>query len=203
VAIQPDGGIVLQATGVALSVGQLRQCVQRYHGRIVGFDSQGILDGLHLLSAGAMSFARGLNDTPKIAALLVTAQAMGVPHGMGLVAVGVAMAAGGLVHVRRVAITMSERITPMNHGQGLTANLVTSLLVIGASCLGMPVSTTHVSCGSLFGLGAITGRGRWNTARLILLAWFATLPVAAAIAVATYAMLQHFSMKWPSIPRAI
>ena len=64
---------------------------------------------------------------------------------------------GGLLAARRVAETLSRKITPMNHSQGLTANLVTSLVVIGASRFGLPVSTTHVSCGSLFGLGAITG----------------------------------------------
>ena len=48
---------------------------------------------------------------------------------------------------------MSKKITPLTHGQGFTANLVTSLLVVFASRVGVPVSTTHVSCGALFGIG--------------------------------------------------
>jgi len=54
----------------------------------------------------------------------------------------------------QVAITMSRKITPLNHGQGFTANLVTAVLVIFASRQGLPVSTTHVAVGSLFGIGS-------------------------------------------------
>ena len=52
------------------------------------------------------------------------------------------------------------------------------LIVLGASRLGMPVSTTHVSCGALFGLGTVTGQARWGMMGKILLAWLTTLPRA-------------------------
>lgn len=52
----------------------------------------------------------------------------------------------------------------------------------------MPVSTTHVTCGALFGIGLVTGQARWRTITQILLAWVVTLPVAAALA-ATAAIL--------------
>ena len=58
--------------------------------------------------------------------------------------------------------TMSNKITPMTHGQGFSANLVTAFLVIIASKMGVPVSTTHVSCGSIFGIGLASKQGRWN-----------------------------------------
>ncbi len=92
------------------------------------------------------------------------------------------MAIGGLLGARRVAVTMSDRIVEMNHGQGFTANLVTAFLVTVASRLGIPVSTTHVSCGSLFGLGAVTGTARWEMILGITLAWVVTLSVAALLA---------------------
>ncbi len=190
VAIRPDGTAVLQATGVQLSVGQLAQCTQRYHGRVLGIDSQWVLDRLHYLSAGAVSAARGLNDTPKIVALLVAAGALGLSLPMGLLVVGFAMAVGGLLNARRVALTMSQRITTMNHGQGCSANLVTAFLVLVASRWGVPVSTTHVSCGSLFGLGVVTGQGRWPVIRNILLAWIVTLPLAASFAAISYRLFQ-------------
>ena len=59
----------------------------------------------------------------------------------------------------------------MSPGQGFVANIVTAGLVIGASNFGLPVSTTHVSCGSLFGIGAVTRQAHWRTIRDILLAW--------------------------------
>jgi PiT family inorganic phosphate transporter len=189
VRLRADGTAVLQATGVALTVGQLQACTECYHGRVIGIDAQWILDRCHVLSAGAVSFARGVNDTPKIVALLIAAQAAGLSSSAGLAAVGGIMAVGGLLSARRVAATMSERITTMNHGQGFTANLVTALLVTTASRFGLPVSTTHVSCGSLFGLGVVTRQGRWATIRAIAGAWVITLPVAALCAGIVYAIL--------------
>ncbi len=182
VQIRRDGTAVLQSTGVSVSVGQLSACVQRYHGQVIGLDAQWILDRLHYLSAGAVSFARGLNDTPKIVALLIAAGGLGLNCSTGMAAVGVAMAIGGLLNARKVAVTMSWRITSMNHGQGFTANLVTACLVTMASGFGWPVSTTHVSCGSLFGIGAVNGSARWSMIRTIVLAWLVTLPLAAAFA---------------------
>ena len=189
VQVQPDGAAVLSRTGVRLTAGQLRHCVERYHGRILGIDSQWILDRLHFLSAGAVSFARGLNDAPKIVALLIAARALQLDGSVALFTVGMAMAVGGLLNARRVATTMSDRITAMNHGQGFTANLVTAFLVLMASRWGLPVSTTHVSCGSLFGLGALTGQARWTMVHAILLAWVATLPLAAACSAIVYGLL--------------
>jgi PiT family inorganic phosphate transporter len=142
------------------------------------------LDRLHYFSAGMVCFARGLNDTPKIAALLLLAPALGSLGSTALV--GIAISIGGVVSARRVAETMSQKITAMNHGQGFTANLVTGLIVIGASRFGLPVSTTHVSCGSLFGLGTVTRQAHWGVIGKILGAWLITLPIGAALGAACY-----------------
>ena len=106
--------------------------------------------------------------------------------------VALAMAIGGILMVRRVAETMSHKITPMTHGQGLTANLVTAFLVIVASRMGVPVSTTHVSCGSLFGLGLANGKAHWNVIGGIVGAWVLTLPAAAVSAMGIYLICQIF-----------
>ena len=181
----PDGTLALVRTGVAVQVGQAGECVERYQGRVLGVEAGPVLDGLHYLSAGAVGFARGLNDTPKIVALLIASQALSPDLGLALVAS--VMALGGLLNARRVAETMSRKITRMNAGQGFTANLVTALLVTTASRFGLPVSTTHVSCGSLFGIGVVNGAARWKMILSILLAWVTTLPLAALLAAAAYA----------------
>ena len=156
------------------------KAVDRYSGKVFGIDAQGILDSLHFLSAGAVCFARGLNDTPKIVALSVVVGVLGLKLNIGLVAI--AMALGGILSARKVAQTMSHRITSMNHGQGFTANVITAFLVIFASHLGVPVSTTHVSCGALFGIGAVNGQAKWKTIGGIFSAWVLTLPIAAMMA---------------------
>jgi PiT family inorganic phosphate transporter len=191
VQAQPDGALLLVRSGTVVEVGQANACVQRYQGQVLGVQARKALDGCHFLSGGAVGFARGLNDTPKIFALLLVSEAFSTELGLSLVAL--IMALGGVLNARKVAETMSRKITGMNPGQGFTANLVTALLVIGASRLGLPVSTTHVSCGSLFGIGVVNGKAQWNTILGILLAWVTTLPIAAALAAGTYLAAQTFA----------
>lgn len=166
-------------------------CSSRYAGQVLGIEATAILDRLHFLSAGLVSFARGLNDTPKIAAMLLV-----VPAFTGFsacAAVGCVIAVGGLLSARRVAETMSQRITTLNHGQGFTANFLAGVIIIGASRLGLPVSTTHVSCGALFGIGAATGMARWATIATILVAWVITLPLGGVLGFGGFVLLQEIN----------
>ena len=92
-----------------------------------------IMDAGHFLSAGMVSFARGLNDTPKIVALLLLWKALDIRW--GFFAVALVMAIGGLLNARKIAETMSNKITAMNHGQGFSANLTTAMLVVARELL--------------------------------------------------------------------
>jgi PiT family inorganic phosphate transporter len=175
VPVSPAAGGAAPAGGTLA----VTTCEERYQGTIFSVTAHGLLDGAHYLSAGAVSFARGLNDAPKIVVLLLVAQAADLRG--GLVLVGLAMALGAVLHARRVAETMGRGMTAMNHGQGFSANLVTAALVVAASRFGLPVSTTHISCGALIGIGAGTGQARWRTIGAVLLAWLVTLPAAALI----------------------
>jgi PiT family inorganic phosphate transporter len=164
---------------VSLAIDEQENCRERYAGSFFGVGSQQIMDAGHFLSAGTVSFARGLNDTPKVVALLLLWKALDIRWGFA--AVALTMAVGGLLNARKVAETMSEKITAMNHGQGFTANLTTAILVVLASLYGLPVSTTHVSVGSLFGIGLTTGKANMRVVNAIVFAWFITLPCAAIL----------------------
>lgn len=177
---------------VGIAVGTRDDCVERYQGRLLGVSAQWMVNALHYLSAGIVSFARGLNDTPKIVGLLLVVQALNLEF--GILAVATAMAAGGLLNARKVAITMSKRISRMNDGQALTANLVTGLLVILASRFGLPVSTTHVSVGAIGGIGLMNGSADKGVVSGILASWLLTLPVAAIIGTLVYAVLGFFPL---------
>lgn len=172
-----------------LTVDEMENCRERYAGSMLGVGSHRIMDGAHFLSAGIVSFARGLNDTPKIVAMLLLLQALDLRW--GFFAVATTMAIGGLLHSRRIAETMSHKITAMNHGQGFSANLATGILVILASFFGLPVSTTHVSVGALFGIGLTTGQADARVMRNIALSWIITLPCAAFLSAVAYALLRH------------
>jgi len=150
-----------------------------------------ILDAGHFLSAGVVSFARGLNDTPKIAALLVISKALDIRW--GIAGVAIAMGIGGLLNARKVAETMSLKITSMDGPQGLAANVSTGVLVILASRYGLPVSTTHVSVGALFGIGIASGKANIRIMLGIVLSWLLTLPCAALMGALVWWLLTHHS----------
>jgi PiT family inorganic phosphate transporter len=152
----------------------------------------GLLDSLHWASAGATSFFRGLNDTPKILALGVAATAgFGISGFTFYALVAAAMGLGSVAGGFRVTETLARKVTRISHDDGLLANLTTSGFVCAASLWGLPVSTTHVSSGAILGIAAgPKGPGlNWKTVREMLLAWAVTLPVAALLAAVAYRLL--------------
>jgi PiT family inorganic phosphate transporter len=190
-ALEIEGATAFQSQSMVLPavvVGSSLECKESSTGMIYAVEAKSTLDFFHFLSAGVVSFARGLNDTPKIAALLLAGESLSPPLMIFVVAVFIAV--GGALNAKKVAETMSHKVTAMNAGQGFTANLVTGLIVIFASKLGLPVSTTHVSCGALFGIGAVTRQARWRTIGGILVAWLTTLPVAAGLGLTCFWLLK-------------
>jgi len=149
--------------------------------------------GAHWASGGAVSFARGLNDVPKMAALMIPALAAlpavtHTPEG-GAIAIALtalAMTGGSIMAGRRLLPVLATEVSTMTPSTGLFANLGTAFLVLGATPLGLPVSTTHVAAGSLIGVRvADDAPPRAHDAlRTILMAWLVTLPCAAALSAA-------------------
>jgi PiT family inorganic phosphate transporter len=169
---------------IGIGAGYAPACVDKYTGIVFGVTAQKLIDAAHYMSAAAVSFARGLNDTPKIVGLMLVIKALDLR--VSMVAVAAAMALGGWVSARKVAETMSKKISMMNDGQALTANLVTAFLVVFASHLGMPVSTTHVSVGAITGVGIVNRSAHKSVISGILASWILTLPIAAAISAIAY-----------------
>jgi PiT family inorganic phosphate transporter len=169
-----------------IEIGDAARCEREYADPLLTINTELLTDIIHYISSILVGFARGLNDTPKIAAILLMAGTVPVAPGMAIVGVAVFMALGGLLAARKVAEKMSKGVTSLDTNQGVSANLVTSILVLGASHIGVPVSTTHVSCGSLFGIGWVSGKGHWKTIASIGAAWVITLPTAALLSVLVY-----------------
>ncbi len=158
------------------------------------------LDSIHWISSGLASLARGTNDAPKIVAMLLLGQSLAMPANSPLrmaALAGVALAMGlgsywGGLHVTQV---LAEKVTRMNHIEGLSANLTTSSLVMISATLGLPVSTTHVSSSSIIGIGLLKGfqAVSWTTVRDMVLAWIVTIPIAALLACFAYLIFTHLS----------
>ncbi len=147
------------------------------------------LNHLHWLSSGATSFARGLNDAPKMAAILMSAALLsGAASVLPLtyfVAIALGIVFGSWIAGRRVTEMLACDVTQMDHREGFVANLVTATLVGSGAMLGWPMSTTQVAAGAIIGIGS-TGGEKVNrkTVRSMLVAWVVTLPGAALLGAA-------------------
>jgi PiT family inorganic phosphate transporter len=109
--------------------------------------------------------------------------------------VGMGLHGRGFKPMRYILSNITDRksthkITDMNPGQGLAANLATALLVNTASYHGLPVSTTHVSVGSVLGIGITTRQAKWKPVMGVLLSSVITLPCAAVLAAVAYLVLR-------------
>jgi len=154
------------------------------------------LDTIHWISSGLASFARGTNDAPKIVAMLLLGSATAAwPSTSSQLAAfgGVALAMGLGSYFGGLCVTevLTEKVTKMNHAEGLSANLTTASLVLVSGSLGLPVSTTHVSSSAIIGIGLLRGLNsvRWTTVRGMVLAWVVTLPASALLACIAYLIL--------------
>jgi len=180
------------ATLPAVVVGDEQTCPTAAD-RVAAATTSGVANVTHWLSAGLTSFARGWNDTPKIAALSLLALAS-VAHGtaLGFAIVTIAMAAGGVFAGRKVLETLAKKLTPLPLAESLTASLVTAALVMVASKIALPVSTTHVATGSIIGAGLKNNPSqvKWGKVGEIVLSWIITLPGAAIVAAAARWMLR-------------
>jgi inorganic phosphate transporter, PiT family len=182
--LQPSGGAAVAAAATRLSVVVDEEAACAQESPVVAVSATSVSDRLHWLSGGLTSFARGWNDTPKIAALglLAIPGSEGMLLAFGLVMA--AMAAGGLLAGRKVLETLSQKVTPLPLPESLTASLATAALVGMASWNGLPVSTTHVSTGAIIGAGLRNDARavKWSKVGEIGLSWLITLPAAGLVA---------------------
>ncbi|MGW2352546.1 inorganic phosphate transporter [Actinacidiphila glaucinigra] len=145
----------------------------------------------HWATSGLTSFARGMNDAPKIVAIGSFVMVSGMTTTHLLVAVTLAMAVGGLLVGRRVAERMANDVIKMTHVEGFTANLTTAALVGVGAFQGLPMSTTQVSIGAISGTaGTDLSRIKKKTVRDFAIAWLVTPPFSAAVAAVAYLLLR-------------
>jgi PiT family inorganic phosphate transporter len=104
------------------------------------------------------------------------------------------MALGTLSGGWKIIKTMGSKLTKLNHHSGFCASGAGSVVVFGASALGIPVSTTHVITGSVVGTGAARRASavRWSVASRVIVAWIITIPASAAVGALFYALTRLF-----------
>ena len=150
---------------------------------------------MQFISASAYSLGHGGNDAQKtmgiIAVLLFSRGMTGgefhVPFWV-VISCQAAIALGTLFGGWRIVHTMGSRITRLSPQQGFCAETGGAITLFMATGLGVPVSTTHTITGAIVGVGAARRASavRWGVARSIVVAWFVTMPAAAAIGALFY-----------------
>jgi len=142
-------------------------------------------------SASFLAISHGSNDAQKsmgiIAMALVSAGLMDGKH-MYVplwvkIGCALAMALGTSTGGWRIIKTMGSKMIKLTPPTGFAAELASSVVILSASHIGVPVSTTHCISGSIMGVGSTRGLGavRWDMVRKMLLAWVFTIPATAAV----------------------
>jgi len=144
------------------------------------------------VAAAGLSFSHGGNDAQKsmgvIAVLLLASghtTTMSVPL-WAKVATGIALTMGTALGGWRIVATIGQRIFGLTPLDSLCSQASSTAVILGASLVGAPVSTTQVVASSVVGVGG--GRHRWKHVRWQIvremgIAWLTTLPAAALLAV--------------------
>lgn len=165
---------------------------------------------MQMLSSSVMGFSHGMNDAQKtmgiIALALASATTAGsldrIPEWLGFLRVAerahheftipiwikvvcaLVMASGTLVGGWRIVKTLGHKIVKLRPVNGVAADIACSTVILTASHLGIPVSTTHNVSAAIMGVGAAkrSNAVRWHIVERMIWAWILTLPVTAGIA---------------------
>jgi PiT family inorganic phosphate transporter len=174
--------------------------------RIIGHQRPGTVNRGYrlgqLVSGSLFSLAHGTNDAQKTMGIITLAL---IAHGnlspdnfevptWVVVSSATAIALGTYSGGWRIIRTMGSRIIKMDPAQGFSAQGTGAAVVLTASHLGFPLSTTHVISGAVMGAGAAKRLSavRWGVAGNIAVAWVLTLPCAAVIGGLAYGITQVF-----------
>ena len=165
---------------------------------LIGVES--IFRRVQVVTSGYVALAHGANDVANaigpVAAVYAVASmgmaGMKVPVPRWILALGgLGIAVGVATYGYRVMETVGKRITELTNTRGFTIDFSAATVVLIASWLGLPISTTHVVVGAVIGIGLARGVKAINKdiVRDIIISWFVTVPVAGLISAVIFKAL--------------
>src|SRR5687768_15178481 len=173
--------------------------------RIVGRQHPGTVSrGFRLgqiVSGSLFSLSHGTNDAQKTMGIIALAliasghlESGSDPPTWVVVSAATAISLGTYVGGWRIIRTMGSRIIKMDPAQGFASQSVGAAVILSASHVGFPLSTTQVISGAIMGAGAAKriSAVRWGVAGNIVVAWVLTLPASAIVGGVTYGVTQLF-----------
>lgn len=155
---------------------------------------------LQVLSAAAMAFSHGTADAQKSMGVITMAlvsygalETFSVPTWVKI-ACAVAMAIGTAVGGWRIIKTVGHDFVKLQPVHGFCVETASAGVILGASAIGMPTSTTHVITSSILGVGLSKRLSavNWSIAYRIVWAWILTIPASAAVSFVAYQTLSPF-----------
>ena len=154
-----------------------------------------------IVSGSLFSLAHGTNDAQKTMGIIALAlvangqlEAGADPPFWVILSAATAIALGTYSGGWRIMKTMGSRIIKMDPAQGFSAQGGGAAVILTATHLGFPLSTTHTISGAVMGAGAAKRLSavRWGVAGNIFLAWVLTVPAAGGIGALAYGISRVF-----------
>lgn len=163
---------------------------------------------LMIFTACSMAFAHGANDVANavgpLAAIAGVIQSEGISEIASKSAVptwvlllgAVGIVIGLATYGYKVIATVGRGITELTPSRGFAAELATASTVVGASAIGLPVSTTHTLVGAVLGIGLARGIGALNLKVIVSIftSWAITLPAGAILSIIFFSILKIIFM---------
>ncbi len=161
---------------------------------------EAIFKKVQVITSGYVALAHGANDVANaigpvaavyaVATMGLPGMKVPVPHWI-LALGGLGIAVGVATYGYRVMETVGKKITELTNTRGFTIDFSAATVVLAASWLGLPISTTHTVVGAVIGIGLARGVKAINTdiVRDIVISWFVTVPVAGLISAAIFKVL--------------
>ncbi len=147
---------------------------------------------VQIVTSAYVALAHGSNDVANAVGPIAAAYAvlsmglkgMEVPVPRWILALGgLGIAIGIFTYGYKVMETVGRKITELTNTRGFSIDFSAATVILVATWLGMPISTTHVVVGAVVGIGLARGVKAINISILrdIIISWFVTVPVTAAI----------------------
>ncbi|NJE46627.1 inorganic phosphate transporter [Thermococcus sp. GR7] len=164
----------------------------------IGVES--IFKKVQVVTSAYVALAHGANDVANaigpvaavyaVATMGLAGMQVPVPRWI-LVLGGVGIAVGVATYGYRVMETVGKKITELTNTRGFTIDFSAATVVLVASWLGMPISTTHTVVGAVIGIGLARGVKaiNKNIVRDIIISWFVTVPIAAVVSAIIFKVL--------------
>jgi len=149
-----------------------------------------VFRSLQILTASFQSFSHGTNDAQKAMGVITFALVTGgfqseleVPLWVKVAAAS-AMGLGTAMGGWKIIKTMGSKIFKIEPANGFTADMTSASVILGATVVGFPVSTTHVVTSGILGVGSAKRfkEVKWQMAGRIVATWFVTIPATMVLA---------------------